>query len=232
MKAKARLTALVLALALGLALCSAPAAAVVSPNGSYCLDEAGVLRERTVDYITERNYNLESACKGAQICVVVLPTIEGGSITEYAAAVFEKWQIGREGEDNGILMLLLTEDSDYLILPGAGLGETLDAYTLTDVYRSCVEPYFNDGDYDTAVSEAFRKLNTAVCEFYGADPNGFAGGEGFTGGGSGRYGKNGIYGQGNSKGNGSSCRTFGTISLAACGACVGMELLSTLGGKK
>ena len=223
MKARTRLVAFVAAIFLALSLTARTAFAVVSPNGSYLLDRTGLISEKTKDYITERNYNLEKNCSGAQICVVVLSTIGSDDITDYARDVFEKWKIGDSEEDNGVLLLMLTEDKDYVIIPGQGLEKLLTPGVLTDVNRNCCEPYFADGDYDTAVRETVRKLNEHICRSYGADPSGYAGGSGFNGGGSGRPGSGSSFFSG-------SCRKIGGLSLAACGACIGYELLSSQGG--
>ena len=230
MKARVRLFALTLVLVLFLAAISRPTSATVSPNGSYCLDEAGVLSERTIDFITERNHNLEANCSGAQICVVALKSIGNDLIEDKARSIFEKWEIGRAGEDNGALILIVTEDRSYTIVPGRGLEKTLNVSVLTDIYRNRIEPFFEDGDYDSAVRDAFTKLNEIICDKYKADPSGFAGGGGFVGGGSGRPGA--AHGL-----NGSSCPDFsfscgdiGSISFAACSACVVLDLLSTSGG--
>ncbi|MBR5947980.1 MAG: TPM domain-containing protein, partial [Clostridia bacterium] len=165
MKSYLRLTALIVAIVLALGLAARPTAAVVSPNGSYTADEAGVLSEKTKDYITERNDNLEENCSGAQICVVVLDSIGSERIENYAASLFEKWQIGRSGEDNGVLLLMVVGNKDYYILPGSGLASAFPTKTISDIIRNNLEPFFNDGDYDGAAKEAFRKLNVVVCRF-------------------------------------------------------------------
>lgn len=227
MKARVGLFALILVIVLAVVLGAKPTEATVSPNGSYCRDDSNVLSERTVDFITERNHNLEANCSGAQICVVVLDSIGSDPIEEYARSLFQKWEIGGKEEDNGALILMLTGDRSYTIVPGKGLEKVLNISVLTDIYRNRIEPFFEDEDYDSAVRDAFTKLNELICAKYGADPSGFAGGSGFVGGGSGRPGAS----SGSScSGFSLSCSDLGTISFAACSACVALDLLSTSGG--
>lgn len=238
MRSHLKLIAFITAIIFALSLTAIPVSAVVSPNGNYTADEAGVLSEKTKDYITERNYNLEANCKGAQICVVTVRSVGREGIESYASALFEKWKIGRSGEDNGVLLLMAIDDKDYYILPGTGLNSAFDTKTVSDMIRNNLEPFFGDGDYDGAAKETFRKLNEVVCRFYGADPSGYAGGSGFTGGGSGRHGKGSGLSSCSSSGSSSamqdgnigiSCNSCGGALFLGCVACVGYELFSSMG---
>ncbi len=232
MRAHLKLIAFIAVIVLALGLMARPIAAVVSPNGNYTADEAGVLSEKTKDYITERNYNLEANCKGAQICVVTIRSSGRESIESYASTLFEKWQIGRSGEDNGVLLLMAIEDKDYYILTGSVLSSAFTTKTVSDIIRNCLEPFFNDGDYDGAAKATFGKLNEVVCRIYDADPAGYAGGSGFTGGGSGRHGKGSGFGSCSGwkdDGFGISCNSCGGALFLGCAACVGCELFSSTG---
>ena len=212
MKTRTRLIALVTAIFALLALTARPAAATDNAPEGYCRDNVGVLAEKTIDYITERNNNLDKNCAGTQICVLIQSTIGSRDITEYANGVFEKWNIGGS---SGVLILLVTDDEDYTIVRGSALTNVLTPSELTNITHNYCEPYFGDGDYDTAVRETFRKLNEVICTHYGADPDGFAPV------GTGRV----------TSCTGISCRNIGVFSFAACSACVGFEILESLGGE-
>ena len=70
---KLKLASIILAVVLCLLVLSAPAGAVVQPNSDfYVLDNENVLSAETEKYIIDRNLNLVSNCKGAQVCVVVI----------------------------------------------------------------------------------------------------------------------------------------------------------------
>lgn len=186
---------------------------VVDSDGKYCDDRVGVITEDTVKYITDRNNNLEKNCKGAQICVVVLDSVGSQRIEDYTAMVFEKWKIGRTGENNGVLLLMAIDDSDYYIVAGSGLSSTLSTKTLSDISRNAIEPYFGEKRYDEAVMAAFKRLNEAVCKHYNVDPFASASGSDFfSGGGSGIIGT----------GSGLSCAEIelSTSPLLDCASCL------------
>ena len=191
MKNRIKLIALILGLLVALAfpLSGAGANAVVDPNEEYCQDKdgAGGIMEQTKEYISDRNHNLEKNCKGAQICVLVLESIGSQRIEDYSAMVFEKWKIGQNGENNGVLLLMAIENKDYYILSGSGLSSVLSVKTLSSISRNAIEPYFKEGNYDAAVLAGFERLNEAVCNHYKVDPLGSAEGHEFSGGGSGIF---------------------------------------------
>ena len=98
---KLKLASIILAVVLCLLVLSAPAGAVVQPNSDfYVLDNENVLSAETEKYIIDRNLNLVSNCKGAQVCVVVTDSTNGQDIEEYATELFNAWGIGSKTEDN------------------------------------------------------------------------------------------------------------------------------------
>ncbi len=229
MKAGIRLIAFALVIVFVIALSNSTRSSGKSAQ-DYCTDGAGVLSESTRDYITERNYNLESNCSGAQIFVVVVGSTGSQKITEYASDLFTKKRIGSADEDNGVLILMVTDDRDYMIVRGKGLDKVLDSAVLTEICRERIEPYFGDRDYDTAVRETFKRLNECICTHYGADPYGFASSGNASSSGSGRPGggvRGGCTGLDFSIGD----IDFGKLTFAACTACVGIELLTSIGGE-
>jgi uncharacterized protein len=196
---------------------------VVQPDGSFCLDKVGVISDSTKTYITERNMNLEQNCKGAQMCVVVLDSIGFGTdIEEYAADVFSSWQIGRSGEDNGVLILMLIGDQNYWIMPGTGLENVLTTAALSTVINVYCEPSFAEQDYDTAVLKTFTRLNELICQDYGVNPEGTASGSGSFVGGNGSSGSDNGDGPGVGIGNslyGRSCSDVHLPHYYSCNSC-------------
>ena len=225
MKTRIKLIALISAILIALAFPMSSVLAVVSPDGSYCLDKVGVISSETKTYIYERNKNLEQNCRGAQMCVVVLDTIHGINIENYAYDVFTSWKIGRSGEDNGVLILMLVNDDDYWIMPGTGLEkEVLTGAMLSSTINAYCEPSFAAKDYDTAVRKTFERINEEICSYYRANPEGAADmsqaqNEGFVGGGSGSGASS--YNNSNYTPVASSCNSadFSEFSRPSCTSC-------------
>lgn len=196
----------------------------VAPRGEYYLDDADVLSEQTKSYITERNYNLEHNAKGAQICVVVVRSIGGTDISTFAENTFNKWQIGRSSEGNGLLFLVVASGnaaaSKYWITPGIGLEELFSASALKAIFDKYYIPSANEGDLDAAIRDTFAMLNSFVCKKYDADPAGKAstnlsGGTGFVSGG----GQNGFGFMSCSDFESNADANMNLIAFDACSSC-------------
>ena len=100
-----RKTAIILALLLLLLTLSLSAAEFPRPQG-YVNDFAGVIDNDSKQQMEGIMSAVERAT-GAEIAVLVVQSIEPyGSIEEYGVAIASEWGIGKEGADNGALLLL------------------------------------------------------------------------------------------------------------------------------
>ena len=212
-KARAKIVALIAAIIIALGLASRPMSAADFGTDGCISDGAGILSEKTMAYITERNRSLEANCRGSQIAVVTLDTIE-----DYAQRLFEKENIGSNKENNGVLLLAALEDKDYYIVAGSGLSSVFTTKTLSGIIRNALEPAFRDGDYDGAIKSAFAALNEAVCRYYDVDPDTVVDEEGVA--------------CGSCTCSGLSCGSCGGVLLFGCAACIGYELFSSIGGHR
>ena len=206
MKAHIKLVALIAAIVLALGLVSRPMNAAASRDGGAISDDAGVLSETTKEFITERNRNLEANCRGAQIAVVTMDTVGSGPIEDYAQRYFERNDIGRSEENNGVLLLVAVEDKDYYIVTGSGLSSVFTTETLSNIIRNDIEPAFRDGEYEAAIKSGFSGLNEAVCRHYDVDPDAEVNEDGFD---CGSYSCSEI-----------SCGSCGGLMFFGCVACV------------
>ena len=163
---------LLIAVLLALSLCGASLAYnVPSPSSDfYVLDNSDVLSDNTEAYIIERNKYLFGEC-GAQICVVTLPTIGDADIENFAVDLFNSWGIGDADEDNGLLLLLVTDDELCWCLQGSGLEITMDDAYLTEVLYANMRDDFYEQRFDQGTRKTFDALYQKLCMLYGVDPN-------------------------------------------------------------
>ncbi|MGN0808846.1 MAG: TPM domain-containing protein [Christensenellales bacterium] len=168
---------LLIAVLLALSLCGASLAYnVPSPSSDfYVLDNSDVLSDNTEAYIIERNKYLFGEC-GAQICVVTLPTIGDADIENFAVDLFNSWGIGDADEDNGLLLLLVTDDELCWCLQGSGLEITMDDAYLTEVLYANMRDDFYEQRFDQGTRKTFDALYQKLCMLYGVDPNGTSSG--------------------------------------------------------
>ena len=140
---------LALAATLFLAAPAAPAFAaepsIPEPAG-YVNDHAGVMDEPSRARLEAFLDQVEKKT-GAQFAILTVKSAAPLSAAEYKVKVFERWQIGRKGEDNGLLLLVATEDREALFETGYGLEGTLPDGFQSRVFRREMAPRFRAGDY-------------------------------------------------------------------------------------
>jgi len=82
-----------------------------------------------------------------QIVVAIISSTKGENINYLGAQWGQKWGIGQEKEDNGILILLARDDRRIAINTGYGVEHLLtDAMSKRIIERDII-PYFKDNDY-------------------------------------------------------------------------------------
>lgn len=124
----------------------------------YVADYAEVLSDTTESMIISQN-DLLYAQTGAQIVVVTVRYLEDGYYAdEYAVKLFNDWGVGDAEKNNGILLLLVTEEGKGWLTQGSGI----EHYLTNDDVDMMLENYFwkkfDKGDFDGAVDTLFSEL--------------------------------------------------------------------------
>lgn len=85
--------------------------------------------------------------KGSQIAVLMLPSTRPESIEQYAIRVVEQWKLGRKGVDDGLLLLVATEDRAMRFEVGYGLEGALSDAVAKRIISEVITPFFREGDF-------------------------------------------------------------------------------------
>jgi len=91
---------------------------------------------------------------GAEIAILTISKLPEASIEEYAVSVFEKWAIGKKGEDNGILLVIAKEDRQMKIEVGYGLEGKITDGTAGRIIRDELAPQFKLENYEQGTEDA------------------------------------------------------------------------------
>lgn len=89
-----------------------------------------------------------------QIAIVIIRTLEGYDISDYAFGLGEKWGVGRSGKDNGALILVSIDDRKMWIATGYGLEATLTDALCKRIIENEMKPNFRNGDFAGGLSAA------------------------------------------------------------------------------
>ncbi len=85
--------------------------------------------------------------KGSQIAVLIVPTVQPGGIEQYALRVVESWKLGRQGVDDGALLLVAKDDRKLRIEVGYGLEGALNDAVAKRIISEVISPRFRQGDF-------------------------------------------------------------------------------------
>ncbi|MES2581038.1 MAG: YgcG family protein [Pseudomonadota bacterium] len=85
--------------------------------------------------------------KGSQIAVLIVPSTQPEDIAQYAIRVVDKWKVGREKVDDGLLVLVAKDDRKLRIEVGYGLEGAIPDLTAKRVISEVISPRFKQGDY-------------------------------------------------------------------------------------
>jgi len=170
----------VLVLGLGLLAASACAAVeqkaalrVPAPQG-YVNDYAGVLKPQERARLEDIAAALKSAT-GAELAIVVMPSIAPYDDFTYALAVFDKWKLGEKGRDNGLLVFLALQERRIRILTGYGLEGILPDGKLGRFRDAYLVPYLRQGKVGEGLVNISLVLAQTIAEAEGKSLTGAAG---------------------------------------------------------
>jgi len=125
--------------------------------GQFDIPEKPVLQTSVYDYLNllgdQKKKTLSdklirySDSTSTQIVIAIIGSTEGENINYLGAQWGQKWGIGQEGKDNGILIILARDDRKIAINTGYGIEATLTDALSKRIIENIILPEFRNGDY-------------------------------------------------------------------------------------
>jgi uncharacterized protein len=103
-----------------------------------------------------------------QIAVATFRSLEGGSLEDFSIRLAEAWQIGSKEHDNGVILLVFTEERRTRLEVGYGLEGRLTDAMSDRILRGVLAPRFREGDFDGGVEEAVDAVIATIRGEYQA----------------------------------------------------------------
>ena len=170
MKMKRLLSILIIALiTLSLCGCEAESDFPTPTKNFYINDFANVISEEDENEILSRGVALNKKTT-AQVVVVTVESLDGYTPADYAVGLGDEWGVGDKEKDNGIVILLSTEEREIFIAVGYGLegalpdsktGRIIDRYGLS---------YLKADNFSKGLTEINRAIVNEVYIEYGFEP--------------------------------------------------------------
>ena len=166
-----RLPAGPIAIALASSLLIAAAAPVLADDDDYptlqywVTDLANVL-------LTEEELDIEALCieayqkRGAEIAVLTVNSTAPDDISMYALRTFEKNKLGQEGKDDGVLVMVTTDDRSWRVEVGYGLEGVLPDSLVGNLADTYLVPDLERGDFYSGLLYMVAFLGREILDNY------------------------------------------------------------------
>lgn len=138
-------------------------------NAFFVNDFARILSSDTEEYLQNVAIQLQEQTT-AQVVIVTIDSLDGGTIEDYAYQLFKEWGIGTAKDNNGVLMLVAVGDRQSRIEVGYGLEGALPDGKTGRIQDNYMIPYFKEGDYDSGVQNGFLAIVREIYAEYGIEP--------------------------------------------------------------
>lgn len=141
---------------------------VIPPSGQWVTDQGDMLSASEEQALTQK-LRTYSDTTSTQIIVVTLPDLGGADAGMYATELGEQWQVGQQGKDNGVVVLVSRDDRKVFIATGFGLEGAIPDAIAGRIIRNIITPNFRQGQFFKGLSDAVDALILAAAGEYTAD---------------------------------------------------------------
>ena len=156
----------------------------VQDRGNYVCNPDEIVASSDVVLLNRLARQLEDSTQ-VELCVVAVNSIGEMEAFDFCYEVFQRWGIGKEGKNTGLLLFLAVESRDVRIMTGGGIeGVMTDAVCHSIIHETMMQPLRN-ADYsdamalgalriyevctDGAAPEELRQMTSATNRYHYAD---------------------------------------------------------------
>lgn len=134
----------------------------------YVNDFAQVLNDDVKNYVISTGKTL---CQktSAQVVVVTIKSLQGESIDDYALSILRDWGIGDKDKNNGVLLLVATDDREVKIEVGYGLEGAINDGKAGNILDIHAAGYFKSNDWNSGIKETYAALLSEIYKEYKMD---------------------------------------------------------------
>ncbi|MFH1217637.1 MAG: TPM domain-containing protein [Pseudomonadota bacterium] len=119
----------------------------VPPYKGYVNDYADMISPH-LEVKLERALQSFDLSDSTQIAVLTIPSLQGDSLEEFSIRTVDRWQVGRKGKDNGVLLLVSRDDRKVRIEVGRGLEPVLTDLLSGRIIDGIITPSFKANQFD------------------------------------------------------------------------------------
>lgn len=155
------------------ALCLTPASALAldipsKPTDIPVVDQTSTLSSEQKQALAGK-IAAERTSTGNEIGILMVKSLDGDAIEDYAVQVARQWGVGQKDRNSGVLLLVAKDDRKLRIEVGYGLEGALPDITASRIIEQRITPEFKQGKYYEGINSG---LDGIVLAIHGeADPS-------------------------------------------------------------
>ena len=115
-------------------------------QASYVANPDALLADSDVVWLNQCAARLEAATR-VELCVVALQSIGDADAFDFSYELFQRWGIGKKGQNTGVLVLFVEKSHDIRIMTGVGIEGVLTDAQCSQIIHDEMTPAFRKGDY-------------------------------------------------------------------------------------
>lgn len=123
------------------------AAEIIAPSHEQSLDDR------------LRSFNAQT---GHALVVVTTPDLAGEDIATYALELFNRWGVGGQNRNDGVVLLVAMEERQVRIATGFGMEARLPDQRCSQIIKDAILPQFRKGDMAAGISAGVDALTFAM----------------------------------------------------------------------
>lgn len=131
------------------------------PN-SYVLDLSSKLNAEEKN-VLEQKLRSYADSTSTQFAIVIVPTTGGRDPYDFAMEIAQTWGVGQKNKNNGVVILIASEDRKIRIVTGRGIEDVLPDAICKRIINRILKPALQRGAYfdglDLATSEMMRRAS-------------------------------------------------------------------------
>jgi uncharacterized protein len=128
-------------------------------------DFAGLLTPEEISGLEEKLRRFE-ASDSTQVAILIIPSLEGEVLEDFAGRVAEAWRLGQKGRDNGVLLFIAMKERQVRIEVGYGLEANLTDARSRRIIENEIVPNFGRQQYYQGVEACTEAIIQTVRGVY------------------------------------------------------------------
>ena len=112
----------------------------------YVANPDAIIADSDVVFINACAADLERRTR-VEMCVVALESIGSMDCFDFCYELFQRWGLGKEGQNTGVLVCFVLDSHDIRIMTGVGLEGVLPDARCSQIIHDTMVPAFRRGDY-------------------------------------------------------------------------------------